>query len=106
MTDVVDINVDQVARHIARSVRGCTTDEQYTELVERISAEITRAVNELARLHAALSSAREDERERCAKVAEAVMQKYKTARMGSFAGLKLDAAKEVAASIRALKDYQ
>jgi hypothetical protein len=34
--DAFDIQLGSVARRCARGVRGCTTDEQYTELIDRI----------------------------------------------------------------------
>jgi hypothetical protein len=36
-------NIDKIARHCARPIRGCATDEQYTDVVGRVTAALTAA---------------------------------------------------------------
>jgi hypothetical protein len=72
----------------------------WNETVQRLN-EVGNLRSEITRLRAALATARAEERERCAKVAES--------RLGCMPVDRYDegsqvAAKEIAAAIRAMKD--
>lgn len=49
MSPSVKTGIDSIARHIARPVRGCATDEQYTDVVQRATDALTAAAETLAR---------------------------------------------------------
>src|SRR5579862_4809020 len=46
---IVDSNIDSIARRCARGVRGCATNDQYTDLIERISEALRMALASDAR---------------------------------------------------------
>lgn len=50
-------SIDSLARHIARPVRGCATDEQYADVVQRATDALTAAAETLIRATAKPSGA-------------------------------------------------
>jgi hypothetical protein len=49
LTRAERLTYDSIARRCARGVRGCSTDEQYTDLVERIVEALAFATGKIER---------------------------------------------------------
>jgi len=58
---IVDSNIDSIARRCARGVRGCATNDQYTDLIERISEALRMALASDARGWRPIADAPRDE---------------------------------------------